>query len=337
MSKRILHLASFNHLLKHEYADFTCPDPLALVNLADLIELAENKAIIFLQHVLSQYRKYNPIDDISIRTAVSCEEESRKRPFKLYLKPEAQKENAECAYEICKMLLAQNPNMNPSDAWLIFAMCNPEVFSGNVSSDYYWPEKIIMEVTQGPYATLAYGYITRPESYVLEKRSEQIHFHRGNNSPIISKFLGNEISMNDIKRLMKLAAARPCTLEFVYGTIRKIGRTAPLIFDVRVPKDNPWKFYDTCASWETESGQDFLCKFNLISNIALKRKAIESLGESTLEIGPSGSIIKSNQEFAKTQELLEIAIFSPWEKPITIEKLNPSKAHVLEDYFRKVD
>ena len=71
MSKRLLHLASFNHILKRKYQDLTCPDPLALINVGDLNEFRKNKSIDFLENVLVEFSSYNRVDDISIRTAVS--------------------------------------------------------------------------------------------------------------------------------------------------------------------------------------------------------------------------------------------------------------------------
>lgn len=319
MSKRILHLASFNHMLKHKYTNFTYPDPLALINLADLVELNKSEAIKFLQQVLAQYRNYNPVDDISIRTAVSKEEERRNRPYKLYLKPEASKENASSAYVVHRKLIDQNPDMNPEDAWLMFAMCNPEMFSGNVSSDIYWPDKVIMEVTKGPYAPLGCGDIVRPESHLLDTKSGQIEYREGSNSPVVADFLGKGLNMDHIETVMKLAAKRPCTLEFIYGQIKKIGQPAPLIFDVKVPKKTKWQFYNTNVAWETANGHDFLQKLNLIASIAVAQKLPTEQKKSTLIVGPAGSKIQINQKITSLQQLFEVDIFSTQKREIIVQ------------------
>jgi len=336
LSKRILHLASFNHMLKHEYTDLTCPDPLALINLGDLIKLDKEKTIKFLQEVLINYKDYNPVDDISIRTAVSREEERRKRPYKLYLKPEASKKNALYAYEIYRKFLKQNPNMNPTDAWLMFAMNNPEMFSGNVSSDIYWPDKVIMEVTEGPYAPLAYGEITNPESYILDRKSGQIEYKEGSNSPVVTKFLGKGLKMEQIETLMILAATRPCTLEFIYGQIRKINRTAPLIFDIRVLGDTKWGFYNTNVTWHTLNGHDFLCKLNLIASIVAEKKIHAKPEKSNLLVSPTGTTIQIDRKKHKIRDLFEIDIFSPRQKEITIIKGIPEEPRTLNDYFSTI-
>lgn len=336
MSKRILHLASFNHLLKREYADFTCPDPLALINLGDLIKLNKEKTIKFLQKVLINYKDYNPVDDISIRTAVSREEERRNRPYKLYLKPEASKKNALYAYEIYRQFLKQNPDMDPTDAWLMFAMNNPEVFSGNVSSDIYWPEKVIMEVTEGRYAPLGKGEITNPETHILDRKSGQIEYKEGSNSPVVTKFLDQGLEMKQIETLMKLATTRPCTLEFIYGQIRKINRTAPLIFDVRVLGDTKWRFYNTNVTWHTLNGHDFLCKLNLIANITIEKKLHGKPKESNLLVSPTGTTIQINQKKTKIRDLFDVDIFSPQQRKITIIKGIPEEPRTLNDYFSTI-
>ena len=336
MSKRILHLVSFNHLLKREYTDFTYPDPLALINLADLVKLNKNKTIKFLQEVLTNYKNYNPVDNISIRTAVSREEESRKRPYKLYLKPEASRENALYAYKVYRQFLKQNPGMDPTDAWLMFAMNNPEMFSGNVSSDIYWPDKVIMEVTEGPYAPLAYGDITNPESYTLDRKSGQIEYKEGSNSPVVTKFLDQGLEMKQIETLMKLAATQPCTLEFIYGQIRKINRTAPLIFDIRVLGDTKWRFYNTNVTWHTLNGHDFLCKLNLIASIAAEKKLRSKPEKSNLLVSPKGTTIQIDRKKTKIRDLFEVDIFSPRRKEITIIKSIPEKPRTLNDYFSTI-
>ena len=331
MSKRILHLASFNHLLKHKYQDLTCPDPLALIHVGDLHELGKNKAIDFLENVLVQFVSYNPVDDISIRTAVSREEELRKRPYKLYLKPKENKKNARYAYVIYKSLLRQNPDMNPNDAWLMFAMSTPELFSGNVCSDAYWPTKVDMEVTCGPIAPLAYGFITQPERYILDKESGKIQFIKGSNSPVLGKFSKKELDMRQIKQLMELGGTMPCTLEFIYGSVRKINRIAPLIFDVRVLENTKWKFCSTNTIWKISDGNDFLHKLNLVANIAIEKGVTEN--EATLVTGPNGSFITLDEKEVDLRSLFDIDVFTPKRKESTIKKQVSKRPHHIDDYI----
>ena len=331
MSKRLLHLASFNHLLKQKYQDFTCPDPLALINVGDLNELEKNKTIDFFENVLAQFSSYNPLDDISIRTAVSRDEELRKRPYKLYLKPKEHKKNAQHAYWICKSFLQQNPNMDPDDASLMFAMSTPEMFSGNVCSDLHWPGKVVMEVTCGPIAPLAYGLIAQPERYILDKESGEIEFIEGSNSPVLGKFTEKELDMGQIERLMKLAGKMPCTLEFIYGPVRKIDRIAPLVFDVRVLEYNKWEFYNTHTIWKTSDGDDFLHKLNLIASIAVKKDVYEN--ESTLVTSPKGSFLTVDAKEIDLRALFDIDVFTPRQKESTIKKHVPKKVFHLDDYI----
>lgn len=311
MSKRILHLATINHTLKNKYREFTCPDPLALVNIHDLKKLGKKKAITFLQQVLTEYKAYNPLDDISIRTASSKDEKAVNRPYKLYLKPEASLENAREAYTIYEKIVEQNPQIDLENAWLMFAMCNPEVFSGNVCSDLYWPEKVIMEVCQGPYAPLGTGEIVQPESYVFEVRNNHIEYREGSNSPVLNSFPAKEQHMNQIKTLMKLAATQPCTLEFIHGLIKKFGATAPIIFDAKVLQGTRWKFYDTNLVYDTEDRNEFLDKLILIANVALQKKLSKIPRESTMEITPKGTAIRIKQGRIRVRDLFDIDIFSP--------------------------
>jgi len=333
MSKRLLHLASFNHLLKRKYHDFTCPDPLALINVGDLNELKKNKAIDFFEDVLVQFSSYNPLDDISIRTAISRDEELRKRPYKLYLKPKEHKKNAQHAFRIYKSFLPQNLNMDPNDAWLIFAMSTPELFSGNVCSDVYWPTKVVMEVTCGPIAPLAYGLIAHPERYILDKESGKIEYLEGSNSPVLGKFSKKELDMRQIKQLMELAGTMPCTLEFIYGPVRKINRIAPLIFDVRVLENTKWKFYSTNTIWKISDGNDFLHKLNLIANIAIEKGINEN--EATLVTSPKGSVIKLGEKEVDLRSLFDIDVFTPKRKESTIKKQVSKRPHHIDDYILK--
>lgn len=323
MSKRILHLATFNYLLKRKYREFTCPDPLALVNVQELESLDKKGAIRFLQQVLHEYRRYNPIDDISIRTACSCEEASVRRPYRLYLNPEAFLENSEEAYAVCEEFVAQNPEMNAKDAWLMFAMCNPEVFAGNVCSDLQWPEKVIMEICQGQYAPLGTGEITQPESYVFNVESEKIGYKKGSNSPVLGQYNAREQHMKQIRTLMKLAAIQPCTLEFIYGLIKKFGATAPLVFDVKVLKETKWKFCDTNLVYDTENVQEFLHKLTLITRAASPQLSKIS-GKIILTITPKGTTVQINGRKLGIRDLFDIDIFSPERNIIHPEIRNSS-------------
>jgi hypothetical protein len=320
MSKRILHLATLNHILENKYREFTCPDPLALVNIYDLEKLGKKKAITFLRQVLAEYKVYNPLDDISIRTASSQEENAVNRPYKLYLKPEASLENAREAYTVHEKFVLQNPQMDLENAWLMFAMCNPEVFAGNVCSDLYWPEKVIMEVCQGPYAPLGTGEIVQPESYLFDMRTSQIEYKEGSNSPVLDSFPAKSQHMEQIKTLMKLAATQPCTLEFIYGLIKKFGATAPLIFDVKVLEGTEWKFRDTKLVYDTKNKDEFLSRLILITNIASQKRQSKVCGESTIEITPRGTTVRiSRGRHYKIRDLFDIDIFAPKTKHVSIK------------------
>ena len=210
-------------------------------------------------------------------------------------------------------------------------MSNPEIFSGNVCSDIYWPEEVIMEVTSGPIAPLAYGRIKEPERYTLNRKNGKIEFRRGSNSPVLGKFVKKGLDMNQIKELMELAGKMPCTLEFIYGPIKKIERIAPLIFDVRVLENVKWEFYNTNAIWKVLDGNDFLYKFILIASIAANEGI--SKKKSTLTIGPTGSAIFSNERKIDPRLLFEIDIFSPKKKILTIKKDIPKERHYLDDFI----
>ncbi len=333
MSTRILHLASLNYLLKNEYTNFTIPDPLALVNVGDLIEMRAKQAAPFLKNVLEHYMTYSPFDDIAIRTAVSCAEEEQSRLYRLYLNPREIKENAYEAFKICRKLVELNPAVKPSDFWLVFAISTPEMFSGNVCSDYYWPNKVLAELTAGPFSQLAYGEISRPESYVLDVRTGDIEYREGSNSPVLSKFLGRDLKMDEIIRLMQLASRMPCILEFIYGLIRKLARSGPLIFDIRVPKGIRWKFFNTNVVWETNNGHDFLCKFNLICKIAMQEGLPLKKEISTLITGPEGALIETEGKQKTVRQLFEIDIFSPVQRTIRISTVFPEAPATLNNHL----
>lgn len=319
MSKRILHLATLNHILQKEYREFTCPDPLALVNVHDLKKLSKKKAIAFLRQVLTEYKAYNPLDDISIRTASSQEESAVNRPYKLYLKPEASLENAREAYTVYERFVEQNPQIDLGNAWLMFAMCNPEVFAGNVCSDLYWPEKVIMEVCQGPYAPLGTGEIVQPESYIFDVRNSQIEYKKGSNSPVLDSFPAKLQHMKQIETLMKLAAIQPCTLEFIYGLIKKFGATAPLIFDVKVLEGTEWEFYDTKLVYDTKNKDEFLSMLSSIASVTLGKRQRKMCGESIIKITPRGTTIRISQgRHFRIRDLFDIDIFAPQTKHVSI-------------------
>jgi len=319
MSKRILHLATLSYILRKKYTEFTCPDPLALVNVHDLNKLGKKKAIAFLRQVLTQYKTYNPLDDISIRTACSQEESAVNRPYKLYLKPEASLENAREAHAVHEKFVEQNPQIDIGNAWLMFAMCNPEVFAGNVCSDIYWPKKVIMEVCQGPYAPLGTGEIVKPESYVFNVRNNQIEYREGSNSPVLDSFPAKPQHMEQIRTLMKLAATQPCTLEFIYGLIKKFGATAPLIFDVKVLEGTEWEFYDTKLVYDTKNKDEFLSRLISITNVALRKRQSKMCDESTIKITPRGTTIRISQgRHFRIRDLFDIDIFAPKTKHVSI-------------------
>jgi len=312
MSLRVLHLASINYTLKHQYKNSICPDPLALVNLGDLVELGKEKATSFLERVLIEFTTYNPVDDLAIRTAVSSIEEYRyKRPFKLYLKPKNHKHNVLHAYEVCRVFAQQNPDMKLDEAWLIFGMSIPELFSGNVCSDTYWPDEVIMEVTSGALAPLARGEIVKPETWVLKRDTGTIYCRKGSNSPVLEKFIGKELKITKIKQIMTFAARRPCTLEFVYGYVRKIHDFVPLIIDVRVLSSIEWDFCGTKAIWKVSNSRDFFRMLSSISYIAAKHQGLIKKGNFVLVTSPEGSAIDDFSRKVGLRSLFDIEIFSP--------------------------
>lgn len=308
----MLHLASINYILKHQYKNSMCPDPLALVNLGDLVRLGKQKATSFLERVLVEFTNYNPVDDLAIRTAVSSIEEHRyNRPFKLYLKPKNHKQNVLHAYEAYRVFAQQNPDTKLDEAWLIFGMSISELFSGNVCSDVYWPDEVIMEVTSGALAPLAQGEIVKPETWILERDTGTIYCRPGSNSPVLEKFVGKELKMTKIKQLMTFAVRRPCTLEFVYGYVRKIEDFAPLIIDVRVPSNIEWHFCGTKAIWKVSNSKDFFHMLSSISFIAAKHQGLIKKRNFVLVTSPQGSAIDDFSRRVGLRSLFDIEIFSP--------------------------
>ncbi|MDH5754650.1 MAG: hypothetical protein OEY95_05560 [Candidatus Bathyarchaeota archaeon] len=322
MSLRVLHLASINFMLKHKHKTSLCPDPLALVNLGDLGHLGKPKTVSFLEHVLMEFASFNPADDVAIRTAASTMEQEIHRPFRLHLKSKNRKRNALAAYEVSNSFSQQNPDMKANEAWLVFGLSIRELFSGNVCSDIYWPNKVVMEVASGPLGPLANGEITNPESWFLEKDTGRIYYQKGSNSPVLKKFAGKELKMTKTKELMTFAARMPCTLEFIYGYIRKIQDFAPLIIDVRVLPHVEWVFCGTRAVWKVLNSMHFLQMLGSISSIAAKNiKLIENEKRSSLMIDPKGSIIRSGSRNVSLRSLFGIEIFSPNYRVFDIQPL----------------
>jgi len=327
----MLHLTSLNYLLKNKYTNLTCPDPVALVNLADLTKLNKKSIIAFFENVLLQFKEYNPADDISIRTGVSHMEAKWKRTYKLYLDPKEYRKNATYAYDIYQKFSKQNPEMMGSDAWIFFAMSTPEMFSGVVNSDLHWPTKVIMEVTSGPIAPLAYGQLNQPETYILNKISGEIKYKRGSNSPVLDKYFCEGLEMSQISQLMNLAGRKPCSLEYIFGPIKKINRVAPLIIDVRVMDNTSWKFYNTNTIWKVSDGKDFLDKLNYISSIVAVKDPFKN--DSVLMITPNGSFVKINHRTFSIRALFDVDVFSPINKELPLKRLFPSSPRYLGEYF----
>jgi len=125
--------------------------------------------------------------------------------------------------------------------------------------------------------------------------------------------------MKQIKTLMKLAAIQPCTLEFIYGLIKKFGATAPLIFDVKALEGTKWEFEDTRLVYDTKNRDEFLRRLLLIANVALRKRQTKTCGESIMKITPRGTAIRiSQRNHLKIRDLFDIDIFSPKTKHVSI-------------------
>jgi hypothetical protein len=309
-------LALLNHELKIRHQYLTTPDTLALVNAGDLQSLGRQKSLGFLSHVLEEFMKYNTLDDISVRTAISSEEESFRRSFRLYLRP-WDPENAINAYRVFEELACHNERLDLSNAWILLAMSTPEIFSGNVSSDIFWPHKTIMEVARGPFARIAYGQIEKPETIQYDNSTGKLEFFRGSESPVVEPLVGRWISLEQISAMMRLALERPMTLEFIFGPVRKFGRCAPMIFDVRVKSHIQWKVGDVMIECDTRNSSDFLLK---LGRVAGRLSSLQGAREHfcVLETGPSGAWIRSRNSGAALRQIFDIDVFSPTKRSISL-------------------
>ena len=144
----------------------------------------------------------------------------------------------------------------------------------------------------------------------------------GNPQLQLEKFVGKELKMTKIRELMTFAAKMPCTLEFIYGYIKKIQDFSPLIIDVRVLPHIEWDFCETRTIWKVFNGIHFLQMLSSISFIAAKNnQLIERKKDSSLVIGPKGSIIGSRSRNVNLRSLFEIEVFSPINRTFDIHSI----------------